>query len=149
MRVDPVGKGSHDADEPPQIESPGLVLPSAAIEQIEVPGIGHKYAIHKLMPDGTWVTREDSNFPDPNGKGILVPRARVRWPFPGSPAEYGSDEQLFNEVRQYFSDNLDLQDDREYDLLAAFVLMTWRFEEFQSVPYLLFLGTERVRQVGP
>jgi hypothetical protein len=128
------------ADERPRIESPGLVLPSVVIEQIEVSGLGDKYAIHELMPDGTWRTREDNNFPDPDGRGILVPKARVRWPLPRRPTEYRSDEQLFDEVRQFFCDNLDLQDEREYDLLAAFVLMTWRFEQFSSVPYLFFLG---------
>jgi len=129
-----------EADERPRIESPGQLWPSTIIEQVEVPGVGYKYAIHELMPDGTWRTREDSSFPDSDGKGILVPKTRVRWPLPGRPREYGSDEQLFNEVRRFFYDNLDLQDEREYDLLAAFVLMTWRFEQFDNVPYLFFLG---------
>jgi len=131
---------SDDDEKARRIESPGLVLPSVVIEQIEVPGLGDKYAIHERMPDGTWRTREDSSFPDSDGKGILVPKTRVRWPLPGRPREYGSDEQLFNEVRQFFCDNLDLQDEREYDLLVAFVLMTWRFQQFGTVPYLLFLG---------
>jgi len=140
----PCGKTSkkdpNNNEKPPRIESPGGAWQSTIIEQIEVPDVGYTYEIHEKMSDGSWHTRESSEFPDPHGKGILIPKQRVRWSLPSSPLGYESEEQLFLEVRQLFFDNLDLQDEREYDVLAAFVLMTWRFEQFDTVPYLFFIG---------
>jgi hypothetical protein len=131
---------AEDDQEHPRIESPGQVWHFTIIEQIETAEIGYRYAIHEQMPDESWHTRIENSFPDPEGKGILVPKVKVRWPLPDQPIQYGSDEELFNEIRDFYRSNLDFREDMEYDVLAAFTLVTWRFEQFDIVAYLLFLG---------
>jgi hypothetical protein len=54
--------------------------------------------------------------------------------------DYGTEESLFNEVRQFFINHLDIQNELLYDVYATFTLMTWRLEDFKVVPYLFFLG---------
>lgn len=54
--------------------------------------------------------------------------------------EYGTEEDLFNEIRQFFMEHLDVQDPLWFDIYANFVLMTWRLEDWRVVPYQFFLG---------
>jgi hypothetical protein len=51
-----------------------------------------------------------------------------------------SEEQLFNEIRNFFVDHLDVANELLYDVYACFVLASWRPEDFTVVPYLFFLG---------
>jgi len=131
---------SDDDEKAPRIESPGQVWASTIIEQIEIPGAGHKYAIHEQMPDGTWPTREDSSFPDPTGKGVYIPLKQVPWPLPGSPLDYENETALHSEIVKFLRHYWESRDEIVYDVLACFILMTWRFEEFKVVPYLDALG---------
>lgn len=54
--------------------------------------------------------------------------------------DYETEESLFAEIKQFFIDHLDIQDELRYDVYATFVLMTWRLEDFKVVPYQFFLG---------
>lgn len=54
--------------------------------------------------------------------------------------EYGTEESLYDEVRMFYVDHLDVQNELLYDVYASFTLMTWRVEDFKVVPYLFFLG---------
>ena len=60
------------------------------------------------------------------------------WKSVGEPEAYGSEQQLFDEVRQYVWDHLDLQ--MGYDILAAWILASWMPERWRAVPYLFFYG---------
>jgi hypothetical protein len=131
---------SDDDEKARRIESPGQVWPLAVMEQIEVPGVGHRYVIDEQMPDGTWRTKEDSSFPDPNGKGVYIPFKQVPWPLPGAPIDYGNEIGLHSEIVKFLRHYWESRDEIVYDLLACFILMTWRFEEFNVLPYLDALG---------
>jgi len=119
---------------------PGQAWQSDIIEQIEVPGAGCKYVIDELKPDGLWLMEEDIEFPDPEGKGVLIPLRLAPWPLPGRPLPYESESALFLEIIEFLHHHLELRDKSAYDVLACFILVTWRFEEFDVVPYLNFLG---------
>ena len=53
---------------------------------------------------------------------------------------YESEESLFNEIREFFMEHLDVRNELLYDVYACFVLMSWRTEDFKVVPYQMFLG---------
>jgi len=69
-----------------------------------------------------------------------APLSRLPWLAATLPTEYETEEALFNEVRQFFVDHLDVSNDLLYDVYACFVLASWRPEDFTVVPYLFFLG---------
>jgi hypothetical protein len=64
---------------------------------------------------------------------------RLPWPSAHLPKEE-NEEQLFNEIRAFLVDHLDLANDSFYDVYACFVMATWICEDFKVVPYLFFLG---------
>jgi len=92
------------------------------------------------MSDGSWQTRDDIQFPGSQDEGVLVPLRRPLWPLPGCPIEYGSDMELFKEICEFNQHYLELREKRCYTVISCFILMTWRIEEFEAVPYLDFLG---------
>jgi hypothetical protein len=49
-------------------------------------------------------------------------------------------EQLYNMIKQFLIDHLDIADERLYDVYSCFVLASWRVEDFTVAPYLFFLG---------
>lgn len=131
---------SHANDQRRTIECPGNVWDSTIIEQIEILGCSSNYAIHEKMSDDSWRTREETQFPDPHGKGVLVPLKQVPWPLPGMPLDYESEKALFLDIVKFLQHHLELRNEADYALLTSFVLMTWRFEEFRAIPYLNFHG---------
>ncbi len=68
-----------------------------------------------------------------------VPLRRLPWPTVYLPRDE-SEEQLFNEIRQFFLDHLDVTNELLYDVYSCFVIASWRLEDFTVVPYLFFLG---------
>ena len=69
-----------------------------------------------------------------------IPLQRLPWPSVTTIEFYQNEEQLFNNVKQFFTDHLDVQNELFYDIYTAFVLASWRVEDFKVVPYLFFLG---------
>ena len=123
------------------VESAGLLWDSGIAEQVSIPGKGMAYSIHEKMADGSWQTREDSTILDVrNDSRIVSPLKHPLWPLPGRPLDYGSDMELFDEKREYFQHYLELKDKRAFDLASAWVDVTWRTEEFSSLPYLFFIA---------
>lgn len=47
---------------------------------------------------------------------------------------------MFDANRQFIYDYVDIKEPGAYDVLAAFALATWRFEDWQSYPFLSFVG---------
>jgi len=68
-----------------------------------------------------------------------VPLKRLPWPTAYLPKEE-SEEQLFNEIRTFLQDHLDVTNELLYDVYSCFVMASWRLEDFTVVPYLFFLG---------
>jgi hypothetical protein len=68
-----------------------------------------------------------------------IPLRRLPWPTAYLPSDE-SEERLFNEIRQFFLDHLDVANESLYDVYSCFVMASWRLEDFTVVPYLFFLG---------
>ena len=59
--------------------------------------------------------------------------------FPSAPEEYGSEEDLFRDVRDFIHRYVDLSDSFE-EVAAAYVLFSWVYDAFNEVPYLRVRG---------
>ncbi|MEM3502541.1 MAG: hypothetical protein QXH16_09120 [Candidatus Bathyarchaeia archaeon] len=108
------------------------------MEQIKVRGCANSYAIHEKMVDGSWRTYYDTQFP--GTQEIVVPLRQPLWPLPSEPINYGSDHELFKEVCEFIQYHLEIRERCYYNVMGCFVLMTWRIDEFDAVPYLDILG---------
>jgi len=64
------------------------------------------------------------------------------YPFPAleQPLDYCSIEELFKEIKNFIYEHVDFPHPACYDIVAAFIMVSWRAEDFETVPYLLFLG---------
>lgn len=122
-----------------KIESPGILSDSIILEQIKTDG-SFKYAAHEQLGDGSWHDNIYEDFPDPSGNGILTPLKHPLWLLSGPPSDFGSDQELFTEIVEFWKHHHELRDERSYEVLACFGLMTWRIEQFNVVPYIDFLG---------
>jgi hypothetical protein len=53
---------------------------------------------------------------------------------------YESEESLFNDIKAFLIQHLDVANDLFFDVYACFVLASYRTEDFTVVPYQFFLG---------
>jgi len=60
------------------------------------------------------------------------------WPLPNEPQSYESLEKLWDEIKQFIYDHVDVSEG--YELLTAWALASWVPEKWRSVPYLFFYG---------
>lgn len=59
--------------------------------------------------------------------------------FPKTPSDYGSTQQLLNDIRSFIHRYVDLTD--TFELIASYyVLLTWVFDRFNEIPYLRVRG---------
>jgi hypothetical protein len=119
--------------------TPGIVGRFEVFEQVQGPNGSHFIVWERLdekfnvNPKGYWETYTH--------EGIkCLPLTRLPWPSANGFNFYDSDEKLFNDIRQYLVDHLDVSNELFYDVYAAFVLVSWRPEDFKVLPYLFFLG---------
>ena len=71
------------------------------------------------------------------------PLERLFWkPLPSSGLLLDSPplEELWKEIKEFIKTYVDLPEDFQYDILTAWVLHTWRLENFAVSPYLFFFG---------
>lgn len=54
--------------------------------------------------------------------------------------DHGSLDKLYQGVYDFVYEHIDFTDEAFYHIVASFILATWRIEDFDSVPYLMFLG---------
>ena len=50
------------------------------------------------------------------------------------------DYKLFKEVRNFIYDNVEMPSDNDYDVLAAWLMASYRFMEFESFSYICAIG---------
>jgi hypothetical protein len=122
---------------PERIRTPGFTLNGMIIAEQVASGM---FAVHEKMPDNSWRMVEFPEFPDPRGKGVFVPMQRLLWPAAGTPVDYGEESTLFNELIDYFRKHEALRDPNAYEILAAFVFLSYRLLEFTITPYVNVLG---------
>lgn len=73
---------------------------------------------------------------------VYVPMMPIPWPMCGKPLE--PNDRLFEDIKSYVYDHVDLPDKRLYDVITSWILLTWIPEAFNVAPYLRFLGTKNV-----
>jgi hypothetical protein len=69
-----------------------------------------------------------------------VPLKRIPWPLPMRPDAKDTLGDLAEQVKAFIETYIDLQDNRLYDVLSAWVMATWVPEVWVSVPYLHIIG---------
>jgi hypothetical protein len=80
-----------------------------------------------------------------NGKAIYPPTSqldtirRQTVLLPSDVSDYGTPSELLWEIKAFIHRYADLPAFEE-EMLAHYVLMTWRFDQFSAVPYLRFIG---------
>lgn len=107
--------------------SPGEVLGDYIFEQI-----GKKYIVFNKKD--LRVEGEKDSF---NGYKPLIPCLLT---MASSCEPFERLESLWNEIRRFVYDHVDLREDKDYDILTAWVLATWTPELWSAVPYLFFYG---------
>lgn len=65
---------------------------------------------------------------------------RVAWNLVEQPLNFGSQTDLWNEVKQFVFEHLFLPDQNLYDVLTAWIFATWIYEVWNVVPYIFFYG---------
>ncbi len=53
---------------------------------------------------------------------------------------YGTVQELYNQIREHIQKYVVLEDVRFYDVATGYVLMSWVFDRFNTVPYLRVVG---------
>jgi len=119
------------------VKTPGFAVPGMAIAEQVASGM---FALHEKLADDSWRTREAAEFPTSDGKGVYIPLQRLLWPATGMPVDYESDSSLFTQLGEFFKHHLLLREEKAYDIIDSFDFMTYRQEEFSTVPYLNILG---------
>lgn len=75
------------------------------------------------------------------GESVLyTPLQPSFWPLPEKPKPYGSDQELWDTIKDYVWIHVDMENPIHYDIYAAWVLTTWRMEGYDATSYLHFHG---------
>ena len=70
-----------------------------------------------------------------------VPKKRVAWLLTDTlPEKRLTHEELWLKIKTFLRDHLDLVDERQYDVITAWIVATYSLEKWTSVPYLSFSG---------
>ncbi len=54
--------------------------------------------------------------------------------------DYDSIDKLYDQIYEYVREHIDFTEEAFYHIVSAFIIASWRINDFDSVPYLMFLG---------
>jgi len=124
-------------EEVKSVITPGVAFPDVIFEEAS----NGRYVIWHRNEQRFIVFDDMGDFSYFDYEGVrYVPMNPLPWPSFSLPKNYESEGQLFNDVRNFFERHLDVPDERLFDVYSAFVLATYRLEDWTVVPYLMFLG---------
>lgn len=154
----------HEPEEPKPIGTPGFANSKWIFEQVTqnvylvFDRVTQKYNVFPYSNAGMRVEDHDyiplprlpwpsvklpENFDDPETlaqtKKEFIKRIN-EGPLQNLLPDYESEESLFNEIKDFWIEHVDVRNELLYDVYTAFTLMTWRLEDFKVIPYLMFLG---------
>jgi hypothetical protein len=117
------------------VVTPGKALQDIVFEQTDMGAyIVYNFQERKfLVADNPWNTFT-------HNQTRYIPLERVPWPTAHLPQDYENPENLYNQIRNFFTQHLDVTNELLYDVYAAFVMASWIPENFTIAPYLFFLG---------
>jgi hypothetical protein len=119
------------------------------VKAFSSPGLAYPDVVFEQAANGCYLVydRKESRFQalkDPHlycrGGLEYVPLPRLPWPTITLPKDYETETQLFDMIKAFFSEHLDVPNELVFDVYAAFVLASWRSEDFTVIPYQFFLG---------
>ena len=119
-----------ETKEPPTTYYPGAKFS----EQITIAGGVSVYAIwenYKSEKGGEFHTKLDLSTPELN----VLPLQRTPW-YTASTVSECDPKRLWNEVKNFIAEHVDLADEKLYDVLTAWVFATWIPERFSVIGYL-------------
>ncbi len=127
-------------DRPKEIQTAGEVFLVATNQ-----GKRNDYAIFEQIDSHFLYYEQGTGFHESKisvtrSQGVYRPMQTYPFPRLEDPDDYGSIEELFNEVRSFIYDHVDFTEHLCYDIVAGFAVASWRAEDFDCAPYLLFLG---------
>jgi len=121
------------------VSTPGQVLSDGTVfEQTD----NERYQIYDRT-DEKFIVPKDNQDPWSvwqNNNTTYFPLEKLPWNPAPCAYNYKDEETLFNEIKAFFEDHLDISNEEMFDVYAAFTLASWRLEDFDVVPYLFFLG---------
>jgi hypothetical protein len=127
---------SSDSVEEKPVTTPGISTRREIFEQVE----GNHFLVWDRIEEKFIVNSKDVWHSYAVDGVKYLPLLRLPWPSVTVIAFTVNEEQLFNELRQFFIEHLDVQNELFYDVYACFVMASWRCEDFKVVPYLFFIG---------
>lgn len=133
-------KVAEEEEGPEIIYSPGARLPNGIIfEQI-----GEHYIVFD-QNEGTIVLPSDPEKQwtqwSYNRDKIYMPIDPLPWPTaPPAILKYESPEALWKETWDFLHEHLDLDDDRQYDVLVGTIFESYRIEDLRFTGYPFFIG---------
>lgn len=82
------------------------------------------------------------NFLDADNNIIYLPLRRVPWPLSKPKLSFvlSQESELWQEIRQFIYDHIDVVEPELYDVLAAWIFATYIPEIWRVVPYIFFYG---------
>ena len=118
-----------------KVSTPGMVFNDVMFEQVD----NGTFVVYDRREQKFQVTNEAWHTYERNGIEYF-PLSRLPWPVAHIPKLYESEEQLYNEIRDFFVAHLDVANELLFDVYTSFVMASWRPEDFTVAPYLFFLG---------
>jgi hypothetical protein len=76
-----------------------------------------------------------------NSEVTIKPLQRTPW-YTASDVTVCDYRRLWNEIKNFIAEHVDLADDRLYDVLSAWVFCTWIPEMFNVIPYVKILASK-------
>ncbi len=74
--------------------------------------------------------------PDINSELIINSIVKI----PKGVSEYGTTKDLLSDLHQYLNKYVDIEDEIDRDIVITYVLLTWVYQRFSSIPYLRVIG---------
>ena len=59
---------------------------------------------------------------------------------PTGSLEYGTTQDLISDLHQYLNKYVDIESEVDRDIVLSYVLLTWVYQRFSSIPYLRIIG---------
>lgn len=75
-----------------------------------------------------------------SGNEVWIPIKKYPFAKVQGVENYENIDTLYQNIYDFIRDYIDFTDDAFYHIFTAFVISSWRLEDFDSIPYLMFLG---------
>ena len=121
------------------VSSPGLAFNDIIFEQICDDVNGNHFLVYDRVEQQFKIKNNDVWRSYSVNSIEYFPLEKLPWPRVTGYENFNI-EELYQEIRAFFVEHLDVTNELFYDVYACYVLASWRIEDFKVIPYLFFLG---------